>query len=96
MLGAAGIALGLWWSAIVPAAAQSEGGVDADRFAPAQDKAMVRKALGFDDSVYLTTVRNLMPRMGLEQLVDAMAIVARRFGSSGICVMSRHTGRGRP
>jgi glycosyltransferase involved in cell wall biosynthesis len=54
-----------------------QGGVDADRFAPAPDKRKVRGELGFDDSVYLVTVRNLMPRMGLEQLVDAMAIVAR-------------------
>jgi glycosyltransferase involved in cell wall biosynthesis len=54
-----------------------QGGVDADRFAPAPDKSRVRNELGFDGSVYLTTVRNLMPRMGLEQLIDAMAIVVR-------------------
>lgn len=52
-----------------------QGGVDAERFAPAQDRAAVRQHLGHDDSVYLVTVRNLMPRMGIEQLVDAMAIV---------------------
>jgi glycosyltransferase involved in cell wall biosynthesis len=57
-----------------------QGGVDTERFAPAPDKQSVRSELGFDGSIYLVTVRNLMPRMGLEQLVDAMAIVARRDG----------------
>ena len=51
------------------------GGVDTERFAPAQDRGAVRARLGFGDSVYLVTVRNLMPRMGLEQLVDAMALI---------------------
>lgn len=55
-----------------------QGGVDAERFAPAQDRAGVRRQLGHDDSVYLVTVRNLMPRMGLEQLVDAMEIIKTR------------------
>jgi len=55
-----------------------QGGVDAERFAPAPDKGTVREQLGFDDSVYLVTVRNLMPRMGLEQLVDAMALIKAR------------------
>ena len=55
-----------------------QGGVDAERFAPAPDKGAVRERLGFDDSVYLVTVRNLMPRMGLEQLVDAMALIRAR------------------
>jgi glycosyltransferase involved in cell wall biosynthesis len=57
-----------------------QGGVDADRFAPAPDKGKVRGELGFDDSAYLVTVRNLMPRMGLEQLVDAMALVRKDNG----------------
>ena len=51
------------------------GGVDTERFAPAQDRGAVREQLGFGDSVHLVTVRNLMPRMGLEQLVDAMALI---------------------
>ncbi len=55
-----------------------QGGVDAERFAPAPDKSAVRKQLGYDDSTYLVTVRNLMPRMGLEQLVDAMALIKAR------------------
>ena len=55
-----------------------QGGVDAERFAPARDRGAVRGRLGFDDSVYLVTVRNLMPRMGLEQLVDAMALIKAR------------------
>ena len=53
-----------------------QGGVDAERFAPAADRGSVRDRLGLDGSVHLVTVRNLMPRMGLGQLIDAMALVA--------------------
>ena len=53
------------------------GGVDADRFRPSEDRTALRRELGMDDgSVYLITVRNLSPRMGLENLVGAMARVA--------------------
>ncbi len=50
------------------------GGVDTDRFRPADDRAAVRSRLGLKpDGLYLVTIRNLYPRMGLENLVDAMA-----------------------
>ncbi len=52
------------------------GGVDTERFAPAPDREATRRELGFDAATYLLTVRNLMPRMGLENLVDAMAAIA--------------------
>ncbi|MFH1689051.1 MAG: glycosyltransferase family 4 protein [Candidatus Eisenbacteria bacterium] len=52
-------------------------GVDTDRFQPAENRGALRRELGFDDnSVHLITVRNLSPRMGLENLIEAMARVA--------------------
>jgi glycosyltransferase involved in cell wall biosynthesis len=71
-----------------------QGGVDTDRFAPARDKMEVRAELGFGDSAYLVTVRNLMPRMGLEQLVDAMAIVTRGGSEPGAAGSGSRTGGG--
>lgn len=48
-------------------------GVDTERFKPAADRDEVRADLGLErDALYLVTVRNLSPRMGLENLVDAM------------------------
>ena len=53
-------------------------GVDIDRFAPAVDKDAVRRKLGLPtDKIALLTVRRLSARMGLENLVRAMAIVER-------------------
>jgi glycosyltransferase involved in cell wall biosynthesis len=52
-------------------------GVDIKRFRPAEDKAAVRKSLGIDGrATVLLTVRNLSPRMGLENLIEAMATIA--------------------
>ena len=55
------------------------GGVDLARFAPAEDKAAVRQALGLPtDRRLLLSVRRLAGRMGLDALVEAMpAVVAR-------------------
>jgi glycosyltransferase involved in cell wall biosynthesis len=52
------------------------GGVDTERFKPSEDRATLRRELGMDEgSVYLITVRNLSPRMGLENLIEAMGRV---------------------
>lgn len=52
------------------------GAVDIERFAPAGDPAGVRRQLGIPiDRTILVTVRNLVPRMGLEQFVRAVAMV---------------------
>ena len=52
------------------------GGVDLERFRPATDKAQIRVQLGFpQDKFFLLTVRNLVPRMGLENLISAFKIV---------------------
>jgi len=50
------------------------GAVDQKRFCPATSRHTVRRALGLsEDRVLLFTVRNLVPRMGLENLIQAIA-----------------------
>jgi glycosyltransferase involved in cell wall biosynthesis len=52
------------------------GAVDIERFAPAGDPASARRHLGLPaDRTILLTVRNLVPRMGLDQFVRAVAMV---------------------
>jgi len=54
------------------------GGVDLDRFGPAEDKMAVRRELSLpEDKIILFTARRLAARMGLENLIQAMAIVER-------------------
>jgi len=48
------------------------GGVDADRFRPVAERMAVRRVLGLPErNILLLTVRNLEPRMGLENLLRA-------------------------
>ena len=52
------------------------GGVDVERFCPVSDRRPVRAALGLEETDFvLFTVRNLVPRMGLDTLLRAMARV---------------------
>ena len=54
------------------------GGIDLDRFRPSSDKNAVKKRLGLPgDKPILLTVRNLVPRMGLENLILAMRDVVK-------------------
>ena len=54
------------------------GGVDTEGFAPASDKANVKAELGIPSNKFLLfTVRNLVPRMGLENLINAMVIIIK-------------------
>lgn len=54
------------------------GGVDTGRFRPVNDRKSVRFRLGLPaDRFMLLTVRNLVPRMGLENLIGAMRDVVR-------------------
>lgn len=54
------------------------GGVDGTRFRPAGDRSEVRRRLGIGaDRLVLLTVRRLDPRMGLEDLVRAAALLRR-------------------
>jgi len=51
------------------------GGVDLERFRPSSDKARIRTRMGLpEDKFILFTVRNLVPRMGLENLISAFEI----------------------
>ena len=53
-------------------------GVDTVKFAPAPDRAAVRRMLNIDaDRFVIFTVRNLVTRMGLENLIEAAASVVK-------------------
>jgi glycosyltransferase involved in cell wall biosynthesis len=55
------------------------GGVDLERFRPSTDKVRIRARMGLpEDKLILFTVRNLVPRMGLENLITAFEIVQNR------------------
>ena len=55
------------------------GGVDAQRFTLASDKETIKRRLALPtDKVILLTIRRLTPRMGLENLIEAMKYVARQ------------------
>lgn len=48
-------------------------GVDLEKFRPAEDKAVIRQQVGLQqDKVIVLTVRNLVPRMGLENLLQGL------------------------
>lgn len=54
------------------------GGVDVGRFGPASDKRAVRARLGLpENATIVLTVRRLVPRMGLENLLTAFCGLAR-------------------
>jgi glycosyltransferase involved in cell wall biosynthesis/SAM-dependent methyltransferase len=56
------------------------GGVDPAVFRPAEDRAALRRVLDLPPGgPLLITVRNLVPRMGLEDLIRAMAAVTAAF-----------------
>jgi glycosyltransferase involved in cell wall biosynthesis len=49
------------------------GGVDLDRFHPASDRMEIRRRLNIpEEKMILLSIRNLVPRMGLENLIAAM------------------------
>ena len=55
------------------------GGVDVERFRPVENRIAVRREFGIPAHRFvLFTVRNLVPRMGLELLIEAMAQVRER------------------
>jgi glycosyltransferase involved in cell wall biosynthesis len=52
------------------------GGADLDGFRPPVDRRALKSALGLpQDRLHLFTVRNLEPRMGLDNLLHAMALL---------------------
>ncbi|HBE88680.1 MAG TPA: hypothetical protein DDW67_06025 [Elusimicrobia bacterium] len=65
-------------------------GVDTAEFSPAEDRGLVRRALGLpEDRFIIFTVRNLAPRMGLENLVEAAARVAENVPDSYFIIGGR-------
>jgi len=63
------------------------GAAATDRFAPAPDRGVVRCALGLAaDRPLLLTVRNLEARMGLDNLLDAMARLKARWPSAVLLI----------
>ena len=55
------------------------GGVDLDRFGPSRNRTAIRRQLNIaEDCLVLLTIRNLVPRMGLENLVVALKAVAEK------------------
>jgi glycosyltransferase involved in cell wall biosynthesis len=52
------------------------GGADLDRFKPKGDRRLLKQTIGFrEDKLHFLTVRNLEPRMGLDNLVRAVALL---------------------
>lgn len=67
---------GAIWGAAPAKATKIPSGVDLERFSPRHDRAVPRRRLGLpQDQILLLAVRRLDARMGLENLIDAMAIV---------------------
>jgi glycosyltransferase involved in cell wall biosynthesis len=66
------------------------GGVDLGRFRPAEDRHAVRQALGLPvDRPVVFTARRLVPRMGLENLIEAVAQVKAVFPDVYLAVAGR-------
>jgi glycosyltransferase involved in cell wall biosynthesis len=54
------------------------GGVDLDRFHPVNNRMAIRRRLGIPEKkMILLSVRNLVPRMGLENLIRAMQDIVK-------------------
>jgi glycosyltransferase involved in cell wall biosynthesis len=63
------------------------GGVDTDRFRPREPRWELRQRLGLPPSAFLIlTVRPLLPRMGLENLITAMAGIAAAYPEARLVV----------
>ncbi len=66
------------------------GGVDLDRFHPADDRAESKRELGLPESgPILFTARRLVPRMGLSNLVAAFAEVHRSWPDATLVIAGR-------
>lgn len=56
------------------------GGIDLERFHPAANRSKIRRRLGIpDEKMLLLTIRNLVPRMGLGNLILAMKSIIREI-----------------
>ncbi|MFZ5799805.1 MAG: glycosyltransferase family 4 protein [Candidatus Omnitrophota bacterium] len=62
-------------------------GVDTDKFQPGFDKPGLRHKFGLPQEAFiLFTVRNLVPRMGLDNLIVAFAKVVKQFPSAYLII----------
>lgn len=63
------------------------GGVDLDKFHATDNREKIRSRLNIpQDKIVLFTVRNLVPRMGLQNLIEAFAEVNSRFPESNLII----------
>jgi glycosyltransferase involved in cell wall biosynthesis len=63
------------------------GGVDIERFKPHPDRRALRRGLGLEESaIVLLTVRRFVPRMGIENLLEAVALLRPRFAQVRLLV----------
>lgn len=70
--------------------AKIPGGVDLERFRPADDRRAVRESLGLPvERPVVFTARRLVPRMGLENLIEALAQVKPVFPDVFLAVAGR-------
>jgi glycosyltransferase involved in cell wall biosynthesis len=54
----------------------NSGGADLKRFKPPKNRAVLKKELGFPEGkIHLLTIRNLEPRMGLDNLLQSISIL---------------------
>ncbi len=66
------------------------GGVDIEKFKPPVDKLKIKRELGLGPHKFtLFTVRRLVPRMGLEELIHAMKILVEHFGDIHLIIGGR-------
>jgi len=71
------------------------GGVDSEVFSPCQSRRPLRAALGVEeDRFILFTVRNLVPRMGLSELIQAIPRLRKEI--QGLLLLIGGTGPLRP
>lgn len=70
--------------------ARVPGGVDLERFVPAANRAAVRNGLGLPvGRPVLLTARRLVPRMGLENLIEAVALAKAEMPRALLVVAGR-------
>jgi len=73
-----------------PKVVKIPGGVDLERFHPADDRTALKRELGLPESgPILFTARRLVPRMGLANLVAAFAEVHRSWPEATLVVAGR-------
>lgn len=66
------------------------GGVDIEKFKLAFDKTIIRQKLQLpNDKKILLTVRRLVPRMGIENLIKAMSVVIKEFPNIFLVIVGK-------